>query len=108
MSSLLLDGDDEQLRATYAGAKRRIAALELQLQTYQEAGSKRKKYVLSCVSSVLFDDIFVSSDIVTSVNQGRVICRLVSMFDSVDFLVDESDRRRALVEDMLDNDETPE
>lgn len=40
------DDDDDELRATYAGAKRRIAALELQLQTYAEAGTKRKSYVI--------------------------------------------------------------
>lgn len=41
---VLPNDDTEELRATYAGAKRRIAALELQLQNYQEAGNKRKKY----------------------------------------------------------------
>jgi hypothetical protein len=36
--------EDEEvtLRATYAGAKRRIATLELQLKTLQEAGTKKK------------------------------------------------------------------
>ena len=33
---------DEDMLATYAGAKRRIAALEQQLQDMQRAGSKRK------------------------------------------------------------------
>lgn len=33
------------LQATYAGAKRKIAALKLQLQNVQEAGRKRKSYV---------------------------------------------------------------
>lgn len=43
------NGDkDEELRATYAGAKRRIAALEQQLQAYAEVGNKRKSYVLTC------------------------------------------------------------
>lgn len=45
MSTQQPDGDEE-LRATYAGAKRRIAALELQLQNYLEAGDKRRSYVL--------------------------------------------------------------
>lgn len=42
-----VDGDDnsDSLRATYAGAKRRIANLEQQLKTIQEAGAKRKSYV---------------------------------------------------------------
>lgn len=42
-----VDGDDnaDSLRATYAGAKRRIATLEQQLKTMQEAGTKRKSYV---------------------------------------------------------------
>lgn len=34
--------DGEDLQATYAGAKRRIAALELQIQNFVESGSKRK------------------------------------------------------------------
>lgn len=33
---------------------------------------------------------------VSNVNTGRLICRLVSMFDKVEELVDEKDRRRAL------------
>ena len=33
---------EESLRVTYAGAKRRIAALEQQLVTLQEMGTKRK------------------------------------------------------------------
>lgn len=36
------------LQATYAGAKRRIAALEQQLVNLQEAGSQRKKHV-ACI-----------------------------------------------------------
>lgn len=40
-----VDGDDSLLQATYAGAKRRIATLEQQLKTLQEAGTKRK----SCI-----------------------------------------------------------
>lgn len=35
------------LQATYAGAKRKILALEMQVQNLQEAGSKRKSYVNS-------------------------------------------------------------
>lgn len=45
MASQQSDGDEE-LRATYAGAKRRIAALELQLKNYLEAGDRRKSYAL--------------------------------------------------------------
>lgn len=33
---------EDDLPATYAGAKRRIAALEQQIKTLQEAGSKKK------------------------------------------------------------------
>jgi hypothetical protein len=36
---------EDNMRATYAGAKRRIAALEEQLQNLRDAGSKRKLYV---------------------------------------------------------------
>lgn len=38
--------NEDELQATYAGAKRRIAALELQIQNYADAGNKRKSYVL--------------------------------------------------------------
>jgi hypothetical protein len=37
-----MDGEDTTLKATYAGAKRRIATLELQLKALQEAGTKKK------------------------------------------------------------------
>ena len=40
---------EESLRITYAGAKRRIALLEQQLSTLQEAGTQRKSSVnLNC------------------------------------------------------------
>lgn len=38
------DSADESLRATYSGAKRRIAALEQQLEDLRNAGSKHKSY----------------------------------------------------------------
>jgi hypothetical protein len=47
----------------------------------------------------------------SNVNVGRLICRLVSMFDSVEDLVDENDRRRALeleLEDEEDITDPPE
>lgn len=47
-SATIGGNEDEELRATYAGARRRIAALEQQLQAYSEVGSKRKSYVLTC------------------------------------------------------------
>jgi hypothetical protein len=34
--------DATSLKATYAGAKRRIATLKLQLKTIQELGTKKK------------------------------------------------------------------
>jgi len=37
---------EDSLRATYAGAKRRIAVLEQQLQALHEAGTKRKSQVV--------------------------------------------------------------
>jgi hypothetical protein len=39
------DLDEHPLVNAYAGAKRRIAALEQQIQNLQEAGVKRKSYV---------------------------------------------------------------
>lgn len=35
-------------------------------------------------------------EVVSNANTGRLICRLVSMFEKVEELVDEKDRRRAL------------
>lgn len=43
------------------------------------------------------------SDVTSSLTQGRVICRLVSMFDFVEVLVDESDRRRAIATDIAED-----
>lgn len=40
------DNTGNELRATYAGAKRRIAALEQQLQGLLDAGNKRKSYAI--------------------------------------------------------------
>lgn len=37
--------NENDMRATYVGAKRRIATLEEQLQNLRDAGSKRKSYV---------------------------------------------------------------
>lgn len=39
--------DDASLLATYAGAKRRIAALEQQLKSLQETGTKPKSCVIN-------------------------------------------------------------
>lgn len=66
------------------------------------------KIVRFKVHSLLYDCLPRYSDITTSTTQGRVICRLISMFDSVDGLVDEYDRRRALETDMTEEEETPE
>jgi hypothetical protein len=101
--------EGEELRATYAGAKRRIAALELQLENFLQAGSKGKSYVAGRFHPPALHFILsCCSDITTSITQGRVICRLVSMFENIDALVDESDRRRAIAADMVDDDETLE
>jgi hypothetical protein len=44
----------------------------------------------------------------SNVTQGRVICRLVSMFESVDELVEENDRRRTLEAESELDEEPPE
>lgn len=49
------DDAPDSLRATYAGAKRRIATLEEQLKNLQEAGTKRK----SCVKLLTLTCIFI-------------------------------------------------
>lgn len=85
----------EALRATYAGAKRKIAMLEEQVQNLQEMGSKPKSYVLFTRSCSVVSHQQALRDITSSVTRGRVICRLISLFESVDELVDEHDRRRA-------------
>lgn len=43
-NSLIHSLDEHPVVSAYAGAKRRIAALEQQLQNLQEAGVKRKSY----------------------------------------------------------------
>jgi hypothetical protein len=43
--------DNEDILATYAGAKRRIAALEQQLESLQDTSAKRKSYDLHVFSS---------------------------------------------------------
>lgn len=82
-------------QATYAGAKRRIAALEQQVLNLQEAGSQRKKYVIYNYEFSVLYGCFPRQTI-SNVTQGRVIARLVSLFEPVEDLVDESDRRRVL------------
>jgi len=49
----------------------------------------------------------MARDVPSTITQGRVICRLVSMFQSVDELVDENDRRRALELDQDEEEEQP-
>jgi predicted nucleic acid-binding Zn-ribbon protein len=44
MTSTTDQHEEEDLRATYSGAKRRIAALEEQLEDLRNAGTKRKSY----------------------------------------------------------------
>lgn len=59
-------------------------------------------------SSVLCCPVFPDSfcrDTIGTVTQGRVICRLVSMFQSIEELVEESDRRRTLELDDTAEDE---
>jgi hypothetical protein len=52
------DLQEEQIAATYAGAKRRIAALEQQLRALQEGGPKRKSY--DSYVSIFFGNVYVS------------------------------------------------
>jgi hypothetical protein len=60
---------------------------------------------MPAATSVEHDWKFLPSDAQSNVTQGRVICRLVSMFESVDELIEENDRRRTLeVETEPDND----
>jgi hypothetical protein len=110
--------DRDMIRATtYAGAKRRIAALEQQLQDLTEAGAKRKRYIilLSPVHIIIWriqtsdlDAPCHGRDLTSNITQGRIIPRLVSMFQSIDELVDEHDRRCALeVDDSESSSDNP-
>lgn len=45
-------------------------------------------------------------DIISHVTQGRAICRLVSLFEPIESLVDENDRRRRIA--LTDNVDRPE
>lgn len=84
------------LQATYAGAKRRIATLELQIQALHAVDSQRKKQAgCSLFMNSGFSDLF-HRVAVSDVTRGRVVTRLVSLFEPVEELVNESDRRRAL------------
>lgn len=91
-------------QATYAGAKRRIAALEQQVLNLQEAGSQRKKYVVQNYEFSVIHD-YPCRQTISNVTQGRVIARLVSLFEPVEDLVDESDRRRVLDTSFNDDNE---
>lgn len=42
---------------------------------------------------------------ISNINQGRALCRLVSLFDPVNEIVNESDRRRGLEAGLEDEDE---
>lgn len=51
MNSDTTDGTSTVPQATYAGAKRRIASLEQQIQALQEVGNTRKSYVVYSFSA---------------------------------------------------------
>jgi hypothetical protein len=48
-------------------------------------------------------ELCIGRDLTSTITQGRVISRLVSMFQSIEELVDENDCRRAL--EIEDHDE---
>ena len=48
-----LPDDEDPVRVAYAGAKRRIAALEDKLQALQEEGTRRKSQVLCTISTLM-------------------------------------------------------
>jgi hypothetical protein len=99
--------DEHPLATAYAGAKWRISALEQQIENIQQAGEKRKSYKPYSFAWVLLIDSSMDSDLQSNITQGRIIPRLVSMFDSVDEMVEENDRRR-LDEDLpLENRDQP-
>jgi len=50
--------------------------------------------------------VSISSDVQSNISQGRIIPRLVAMFDSVDEMVAEHDRRH-LDEDLQPEDRDP-
>lgn len=100
------DTEPKTLRATYAGAKRRIAALEQQIVKLQEAGSQRKESVP--ISWMLLFQTATNDPprrAVSNVTQGRIITRLVSFFETVEDLVSEGDRRRAIQAEGFSEDE---
>jgi hypothetical protein len=51
---------------------------------------------------------YMARDISSTVMQGRVICRLVSMFQSIDELVDKNDHHHALELDQCEEEELVE
>jgi hypothetical protein len=111
------DSEDRDMihATTYAGAKQWIAALEQQLQDLTEAGAKRKRYIiiLSPVHIIIqvwhiqtsdLDAPCHGRDLTSNITQGCIIPCLVSMFQSIDELVDENDHRCALEVDESSSD----
>ncbi|KAH7917379.1 hypothetical protein BV22DRAFT_978092, partial [Leucogyrophana mollusca] len=71
-------------------SKRRIQALEAEVEALREGSKKRR------------------ADASTTVNRGRLLRRVVSLFDHVPDLIRENDRREALADDMLGDDQEEE
>lgn len=92
-----------------ARAKRRIAALEGELQTMMEQRRSKKRFVINhfsyCFRVILIDPQRKTTYYVA---QGRAIRRMVVLYTSVEDLIKENDRRcnEALEDDLAMNSTT--
>lgn len=90
-----------------ARAKRRIAALEEELQTMKQERGTKQRFVTNYFCGYSRSLIFKRKT-TYYVAQGRVVCRMVILYTSLEDLVAENDRRykEDLVDDMAEG--TPE
>jgi hypothetical protein len=94
--------------STEARAKRRIAALEEEIQTMrQEKGTKQRFVAYHFTHCLLLIDY--QRKTTYYVAQGRAVRRMCVLYTNVEDLIAENDRRyeEAIVDDSL-NDSTPE
>jgi hypothetical protein len=84
----------------FSTAKRRIAELEDKINSMNSTAPKQKRFVPCLKSRLLQAHSQTLSESAHHSSLGRAIRRLVSMFDDVNVLVGENDRR-----DLGDDDE---
>lgn len=94
------DNEDD---AAIVRAKRRIAALEQEVEILRASNKRAKPYVFSLLLTWYFM-LNVHRQTDSNVHKGRVIHRLVSLFDGLEDLIAENDRH----EELLDSLDSPD